>query len=83
MVLGEFALHMSDSGSVPGADLGLGGPGPHWHTLQTGCRYGLIAPQPPVARVLRITRLDQRLPVFATIGDALAHLAPIASAQAQ
>ena len=38
----------------------------------TGCRYGLIAPQPPVARVLRISGLDARLPVFATIGDALA-----------
>jgi anti-anti-sigma regulatory factor len=50
---------------------------------QTGCRHGLIAPQPPVAKVLRIIHLDQRLPVFATTGDALAYLAPIASAQAQ
>jgi anti-anti-sigma factor len=42
----------------------------------TGCCYGLIAPQPLVARVLRISGLDARIPVFATIGDALAHLGP-------
>ena len=42
----------------------------------TGCRYGLIAPQPPVVRVLRISGLDARLPVFATVGDAMAHLGP-------
>jgi anti-anti-sigma factor len=39
-----------------------------------GCRFALIAPQPPVAKVLRICRLDQELPVFATTGDALAGL---------
>ena len=39
-----------------------------------GCRLALIAPQPPVAKVLRICRLDQRLPVFATTGDAWAAL---------
>jgi anti-anti-sigma regulatory factor len=44
------------------------------HADRAGCRYGLIAPQPRVARVLRICRLDQRLPMFATIGDTLAHL---------
>ena len=44
------------------------------HADKTGCRYGLIAPQPPVAKLLRITRLDQRMPVFATVGDALARL---------
>ena len=44
------------------------------HADKTGCRYGLIAPQPQVAKVLRICRLDQRMPVFATIDDALAHL---------
>jgi anti-anti-sigma factor len=32
-----------------------------------GCRYGLIAPQPPVAKLLRLTGLNQRLHVFATI----------------
>jgi anti-anti-sigma factor len=53
------------------------------HADKTGCRYGLIAPQPPVAKVLRITRLDQRLSIFATIDDALAHFAPMASASAQ
>ena len=44
------------------------------HADQTGCRYGLIAPKPPVAKVLRICRLDERMPVFAAIDDALAHL---------
>jgi anti-anti-sigma factor len=53
------------------------------HADKTGCRYGLIAPQPPVAKVLRITRLDQRLSIFATIDDALAHFAPMASTSAQ
>ncbi|HEY6274992.1 MAG TPA: STAS domain-containing protein [Streptosporangiaceae bacterium] len=41
----------------------------------TGCRYGLIGLQPPVARVLRIVGLEARLPVFASLGDALAHIA--------
>jgi anti-sigma B factor antagonist len=35
-----------------------------------GCRYGLVAPQPIVVKVLRITGLDQRLPVFRTIEEA-------------
>lgn len=39
-----------------------------------GCRYGLIAPQPPVAKMLRLGDLSRRLPVFATIDDALAGL---------
>jgi anti-anti-sigma factor len=50
------------------------------HADQTGCRYGLIAPQPQVAKVLRICRLDQRLPVFATVDDALVHFAVLTSA---
>lgn len=50
---------------------------------RTGCRYGLIAPQPRVAKVLRICRLHQRLPVFATIGDALDHLAAMTDTRAQ
>jgi anti-sigma B factor antagonist len=37
-----------------------------------GCGFGLIAPRPPVAKLLRISGLDNRIPVFATIGDALA-----------
>ena len=41
---------------------------------RAGCRVALVAPQPPVAKVLRIFRLDQRLPVFATTGHALAAL---------
>jgi anti-anti-sigma factor len=49
---------------------------------RAGCRVALIAPQPPVAKVLRICRLDQRLPVFATTGHAVAALtaapAPVA-----
>ena len=43
-----------------------------------GCHYGLIAPRPPVAKILRIGDLNRRLPVFATIEDALASLAAIA-----
>jgi anti-anti-sigma factor len=53
------------------------------HADKTGCRYGLIAPQPLVAKLLRITGLDQRMPVFATTGDAIAHLVAMASACAQ
>ena len=41
------------------------------------CRLALIAPQPPVAKVLRICRLDQRLRVFATTGQALAGLTAV------
>jgi len=47
---------------------------------ETGCRYGLIAPRPMVARLLRITRLDQRMPVFASVEDALACLPAPAAA---
>jgi len=39
-----------------------------------GCRFGLIAPRPPVAKMLRISGLDSRMPVFATIDDARALL---------
>lgn len=42
-----------------------------------GCRLALIAPQPPVAKVLRISRLDQRLQVFATKEHALAGLTAV------
>jgi anti-sigma B factor antagonist len=35
-----------------------------------GCSYGLVAPQPMVRKVLRITGLDQRLPVFPTVEEA-------------
>jgi anti-anti-sigma factor len=41
---------------------------------KAGCRLALIAPRPSVAKVLRICRLDQRLPVFTTTGHALADL---------
>ena len=44
---------------------------------KAGCRLALIAPQPRVAKVLRICRLDQRLPVFATTGHALAGLTAV------
>ncbi len=37
-----------------------------------GCRYGLVAPQPNVAKILRITGLDNRLPIFASIERACA-----------
>jgi anti-sigma B factor antagonist len=35
-----------------------------------GCRYGLVAPQPLVVKMLRITGLNARLPVFATMEEA-------------
>jgi anti-sigma B factor antagonist len=35
-----------------------------------GCGFALIAPRPLVAKILRISGLDSRLPVFATIDDA-------------
>ena len=38
-----------------------------------GCRYGLVAPQPLVAKVLRITGLNARLSVFATMEEARHH----------
>jgi anti-anti-sigma factor len=44
---------------------------------RAGCRLALIAPQPPVAKVLRICRLDQTLPVFPTTGHALAALTAV------
>ena len=44
---------------------------------KAGCRLALIAPQPRVAKVLRICQLDQRLPVFATTGQALAGLTAV------
>lgn len=40
------------------------------HADRTGCRYGLIAPQPLVVKILRITGLDQRLPIFTSINEA-------------
>jgi anti-sigma B factor antagonist len=43
-----------------------------------GCRYGLVAPQPLVVKMLRITGLNARLPVFATLEEARQHLmAPV------
>jgi anti-anti-sigma factor len=53
------------------------------HADKTGCRYGLIAPQPLVAKLLRITGLDRRMPVYATTGDPLTRLAAMASACAR
>ncbi|HEY1346337.1 MAG TPA: STAS domain-containing protein [Streptosporangiaceae bacterium] len=49
------------------------------HAEMTGRRYGLIAPRPQVTKVLRICGLDQRLPVFATVDDALEHFTVLAS----
>jgi len=46
---------------------------------RAGCRYGLLAAQPQLVRLLRLTGLGQRLPVFATVGDALAQLMPPAA----
>jgi anti-anti-sigma factor len=50
------------------------------HADAAGCRFGLIAPRPPVAKILRISGLDSRLPVFPTIDDALALLTAIGCA---
>jgi anti-sigma B factor antagonist len=47
-----------------------------------GCRYGLIAPQPLVAKMLRITGLHHRLHLFTTTEQARRYLtapAPTAS----
>ena len=43
-----------------------------------GCGYGLIAPQPLVAKMLRITGLHQRLQVFATSDEARLRLIALA-----
>jgi anti-anti-sigma regulatory factor len=43
-------------------------------TESAGCGYGLIAPHSQVAKVVRITGLDNRLRVFATIEQALQRL---------
>ena len=40
------------------------------HADRTGCRYGIIAPQPLLVKILRITGLGQRLPVFTSINEA-------------
>jgi anti-anti-sigma factor len=45
-----------------------------------GCPCALIAPLPQVTKMLRISRLDQRLPVFTTSDDALASRAPMSTA---
>ena len=41
-----------------------------------GCRYALIAPQPPVMKMLRIGGLSKRLPTYPNIADAVAHHTP-------
>jgi anti-sigma B factor antagonist len=46
-----------------------------------GCRYGLVAPQPLVVKMLRITGLNARLPVFATMEEARQHLMAPAGTQ--
>jgi len=50
------------------------------HADAAGCGFGLIAPRAPVAKVLRISGLDSRLAVFATIDGALALLTATARA---
>ncbi len=37
-----------------------------------GCGFGLIAPRSPVVQILRISGLDSRIAMFATIDDARA-----------
>jgi anti-sigma B factor antagonist len=43
-----------------------------------GCGYGLIAPQPLVTKMLRITGLHERLQVFATTDEARLRLTALA-----
>jgi anti-anti-sigma factor len=50
------------------------------HADAAGCRFGLIAPRRQVAKILRISGLDSRMPVFATIDDARALLTATACA---
>jgi anti-sigma B factor antagonist len=47
-----------------------------------GCSYGLVGPQPLVVKMLRITGLNARLPVFATMEEACQHLMAPAGTQA-
>ena len=49
------------------------------HADAAGCGFGLIAPRPPVAKILRLSDLDSRMPVFATVDDARALLMAMAS----
>ena len=49
------------------------------HADAAGCGFGLLAPRPLIAKMLRISGLNSRLPVFATIDDALALLDATAS----
>jgi anti-sigma B factor antagonist len=49
------------------------------HADAAGCRFGLIAPRPRVEKILRISGLYSRMPVFATIDDALVLLTAKAS----
>ncbi len=44
-----------------------------------GCGYGLIAPTPQAAKILRITGQGTRLPVFATIEQARQRLTTLAA----
>ena len=50
---------------------------PRIKVLRTPEELGLIAPQPPVMKILRIGGLARRMPVYSTIDDALEHLAPM------
>lgn len=49
------------------------------HADAAGCGFGLIAPRPPVEKILRISGLDSRLSVFATVDDARALLMAMAT----
>ena len=49
------------------------------HADAAGCGFGLIAPRPPVRKILRISGLDSRMPVFATVDDAGALLMAMAA----
>jgi len=44
------------------------------------CQFGLIGPRPLIAKILRISGLNSRMPMFATIDDALARVTATAGA---
>ena len=52
-------------------------------TQAAGCGYALIAPQPLVVKILRITGLDARLPAFATMDEARHHFSALTDVPSQ
>ena len=44
--------------------------------VASGRKLAIVAPRPPANRVLQVTRVDERLPVYASLADALRSLQP-------